>query len=193
MRISKAQAAANHDRVVEVASELFRERGFDGVGVSELMKAAGFTHGGFYNHFDSKEALTVEAVAHAFRASAKAGAGERDLRTVLTDYLSPAHRRALGRGCPAAALGCDAGRQPDSIKAAFADGAEGMIAGLARMRSPETDGAAAARARDINLLAKMVGALILARAAPADSPLGDEILAAALEGCLREAGLQPET
>ncbi|HEX4182734.1 MAG TPA: TetR/AcrR family transcriptional regulator [Caulobacteraceae bacterium] len=191
MRISKEQAAANHDQVVQVASELFRERGFDGVGVADLMRTAGFTHGGFYNHFDSKEALAVEAVERAFRDSAAARPGVADLRAILTSYLSPTHRSSVATGCPAAGLGCDASRQPESVRTAFADGMEDMVRRMTRALEPLTDSADDARARAINLLAKLVGALVLARAAPDGSPISDEILDAVLAGALRDAGLEP--
>jgi TetR/AcrR family transcriptional repressor of nem operon len=189
MRISKERAAANHDQVVQVASKLFRERGFDGVGVADLMRAAGFTHGGFYNHFESKEALAVEAVARAFRDSASARSGVTDLRAVLTSYLSPTHRDAVGTGCPTAGLGSDTSRQPESVRAAFAEGMEDMAAMMTRRLEPLSDGVADARSRAINLLAKLVGALILARAAPDGSPISDEILETVLAGALREARL----
>jgi TetR/AcrR family transcriptional regulator, transcriptional repressor for nem operon len=188
MRISKEQAEANHDRIVAVASELFRERGLDGVGVSDLMKAAGFTHGGFYNHFESKEALAAEAVAHAFRSAAGVRAG--DVRGLASAYLSSSHRRALATGCPVAAFGSDAHRQRGGVQAAYADGLEQTIKALADMVGPEPDGGASARDRGINLLTRMVGALILARSAPDDNPLGDEILSAALAGFLRDVGAE---
>jgi TetR/AcrR family transcriptional repressor of nem operon len=190
MRISKKQAAANHDQVVQVASQLFRERGFDGVGVAELMRTAGFTHGGFYNHFESKEALATEAVGRAFRDSAAARAAVTDLREILTSYLSPTHRGAIATGCPAAGLSCDASRQPDSVRAAFADGMEDMVERMTRALEPLSETAGDARARAVNLLAKLVGALVLARAAPDGSPISDEILDAVLAGALRDAGLE---
>src|SRR3954454_164895 len=116
MRISKAQAQANRERVVATASELFRARGFDGVAVGELMQAAGFTHGGFYNHFDSKEALAVEAVGAAWTQMGEERARAGCLAALLPAYLSRAARRAPGKACPAAALAGDVSRQPDPVK-----------------------------------------------------------------------------
>src|SRR5262245_36187102 len=112
MRISKAQAQANHERVVDVASELFRTHGFEGVAVSDLMRASGFTHGGFYNHFASKEALAAEALQSAWTQMAAERARARDLAQLLPSYLSQAARKAPGKSCPAAALAGDVGRQP---------------------------------------------------------------------------------
>lgn len=185
MRISRSQAQENHDKVVEVAARLFRERGFEGVAVGELMKAAGFTHGGFYNHFDSKEALAAEALDHAFRSMDAERAKARSLDELITGYLSEAARRAPGRTCPAAALGGDAARQPEPVKAVFAEGLERIFASVAeRLPAGETR-----RADAIALFSRMAGAMILARALPDDSPLAREILSTALDASRRD--LQP--
>ena len=101
MKISKAQAQENRERIVGAASTLFRERGFDGVSVGDLSKAAGFTHGGFYNHFASKDALAALALESAFAAMAGHRERARDLAEMLTHYLSQAARKAPGRSCPA--------------------------------------------------------------------------------------------
>lgn len=171
MKISKAQATENRERIVQAASQLFRERGFDGVAVGDLTKAAGFTHGGFYNHFKSKDALAAEAVDSAFQVMAQQRARARDLPELLTHYLSQAARKAPGKSCPAAALGGDVGRQSEDLKAVFADGVEQMISSVEERLppSPET------RARAVELVTRMVGALMLARAAP-DGALADELL-----------------
>jgi TetR/AcrR family transcriptional repressor of nem operon len=186
MRISKEQARENHERVVDTASELFRAHGFDGVGVADVMKAAGFTHGGFYNHFESKEVLSAEATRRAFTGMAAERERAHDVAELLTRYLSRSGRKALAKGCPAAALGADAARQSDRVKTAFAQGVEGMITSL--MRRLEAEGAKDdVRRRAINLVAKMVGALMLSRGIPDGDPLAQEILSASLDGCLAEA------
>lgn len=183
MRISREQAQQNHDKVVTTAARLFRERGFDGVAVGDLMKAAGFTHGGFYNHFKSKDDLSAQALDQAFRQMDAQRARVESLDDLLTQYLSEAARRAPGRTCPAAALAGDASRQGEPVKQVFAEGFERMVDSVAARlpQGPE------ARAQAIALLARMVGALALARAMPEDSNLGREVLAAALEGCRRDA------
>lgn len=184
MKISKAQAKANRDRVVATASALFRERGFDGVAVGDLMKAAGFTHGGFYNHFASKEALAAEAVEDAWTQMGAERAKAGGLAQLLPSYLSPAARRAPGRACPAAALVGDVGRQPEPVKAVFAEGLEAMIASVAA-GLPAGSGR---REQAVNLVVRMVGALALSRAVPDDSPLAAELLEAPLQAALREVG-----
>ncbi len=182
MRISKTQARENHQFVVMKAADLFRERGFDSVSVSDLMKAAGFTHGGFYNHFGSKDALSAEALDHAFRLMDEERARAKTLDDLLSGYLSHASRCAPGKSCPAAALAGDVARGSEAMKSVFAEGLERMVASLAA-RLPF---APAARSDAINLLTRMVGALILARATPESSALGAEILSTALEACRRD-------
>jgi TetR/AcrR family transcriptional repressor of nem operon len=186
MRISKAQAEENRGKVVAAASELFRARGFDGVAVGDLMRAAGFTHGGFYNHFDSKEALAAEALAAAWGEMAKERERAGDLASLLPRYLSDAARKAPGRSCPAAALAGDVGRGPDTVKAAFAEGLEGMVASI---EAGLTDAdPVTRRARAVGLVARMVGALMLSRAVPDDSPLAAELLEANLAAARQEIG-----
>jgi len=119
MKVTKTQARENRARIVETASNLFRERGYDGVGVADLMAAAGFTHGGFYKHFRSKADLMAEAAASGFSQSASNIAGF-DAVAFVKEYVSRKHRDAPGKGCTLAALCGDAARQPESIKETFA-------------------------------------------------------------------------
>jgi len=179
MKISKEQANENRRRVVDTASRLFRQRGFDGVAVAELMTAAGFTHGGFYNHFRSKEALTAEALEHAFAAMARERERSKGVEDFVSEYLSEASRNAPGMSCPAAALAADASRQPSAIKAVFAEGVEGMIRFIEQRLSKEsTLSDEALRECAVQLVSKIVGALALARAMPKNSRLAHEILTA---------------
>src|SRR6476619_2991342 len=117
MKVSRQQAAQNRERIVEAAAQLFRERGFEGIGVADLMKEAGLTHGGFYGHFESKEDLMAQACT---RASARSRAlwtrlAERAPRDPLAEiasvYLTARHRDDPGDGCLMAALASDAARQ----------------------------------------------------------------------------------
>ena len=189
MRISREQARENHDRVVDAASALIRERGIEGAGVAEVMKAAGLTHGGFYNHFDSKEALTLEALDLAFRAMSEERARAPGLEVLLRGYLSEGARRNPGKACPAAGLAGDVSRQPEVVKERFAGGVEEILASLdARLVDEAEVAPVDARARAIGMLTRMVGAVVLARAVPLGDPLGGEILANALGECLGEIG-----
>jgi TetR/AcrR family transcriptional repressor of nem operon len=176
MKITKAQAQANRARIVETASMLFRERGYDGVGVADLMAAAGFTHGGFYKHFGSKADLMAEAAACGFARTA-ARAGGVDAVEFVQQYLSREHRDARGDGCTMAALCGDAARQPEPMKAAFAAGLESLLAALGRDDGAlDTHIQRETRARRIDTIAHAIGAIMLSRACPDDSPLADEIL-----------------
>ena len=186
MKISAEDAKANRDWIVAKASELFRARGFDGVAIGDVMKKAGFTHGGFYNHFSSKDDLAVAAVRHAFEQMAAVRAQTPDLEDLLALYLSEAARRAPTKSCPAAALLGDVARAPKKVKTEFGVGLEEMVTsiseGFADCRS-----SASRRARAINLIAKMVGALALSRALPDSDPLAQEVLDATLSGALEDA------
>lgn len=177
MKVTKAQAQANRAHIVETASALFRERGYDGVGIADLMATAGFTHGGFYKHFESKADLLAEAATCGF-AQAAAKAEGVDATAVVAHYLSRAHRDARGEGCTMAALCADAARQPASIKTAFAAGIESLLETLAEPSDASEDGRREEDLREgrIEVIAQVIGALVLSRACPDDSPLADEIL-----------------
>lgn len=183
MKVSKAQAAQNRQDILEAAARLYREHGLAGVGVAEVTRGAGLTHGGLYRHFESKDALVREACARAFDWSIGPldGAGDGDgLAARVHAYLSPGHRDSPGEGCPAAALAVDVARAGGDLAAVFAQGVERnitrfarVIGGLAEDEAPS----AAQRAEAIATLGSMVGALVLARAtAAADPALSDEIL-----------------
>jgi TetR/AcrR family transcriptional repressor of nem operon len=192
MRLTRAESERNRKQILEVAGRLFRERGFDGVGLDDLMKAAGFTHGGFYNHFASKAELVAKASA-AGTAKAKADLVESlsDPRKdrwdrFVRDYLSKEHRGDPAGGCTLGALAADAARKGPKVQARFAEAVEGMAGALADYlaRKPSRGKRArAGRQRALQMLSELVGALVLARAvAAADPALSDEILAANRRG-----------
>jgi TetR/AcrR family transcriptional repressor of nem operon len=192
MRLTQAKSERNRKQILEAAGKLFRERGFDGVGVDGLMKGAGFTHGGFYNHFDSKEELEVEASAAGAAQAVAAlveplGDPRRDgWRRFVRSYLSAEHRGDRANGCTVSALAADAARKGPAVQASFTDAVEGMARALADhlARKPSRGkGARARRERALQMLSELVGALVLARAvASADPALSDEILAANRRG-----------
>jgi len=176
MKVTKAQAQENRARIVETASALFRERGYDGVGVADLMAAAGFTHGGFYKHFRSKADLMAEAAGCGISQTTRQTEGV-DIPEFINRYASREHRDGRSNGCTMAALCGDAARQPAAIKATFAAGIESV---LATLEHEEVALGAAdhheARARAIDIFTHLVGAIVLSRSCPDDSPLADEIL-----------------
>jgi TetR/AcrR family transcriptional repressor of nem operon len=190
MRLTKKQAAQNRRDILKAAGRLFRERGFEGVGVADVMKAAGFTHGGFYNHFPSKQALAAEMCAGALERSNSKLAEELEqaqaqgLRDFLERYLSPRHRDNPAQGCTLAALAADAGRQPPEVQESFAKGLEEVFTlTAAQLASPapekRTAKESSPRERAIQLMSEAVGAVILARAVASANPeLSEEILEA---------------
>ncbi len=176
MKVTKAQVEANRAHIVATASALFRERGYDGVGVAELMAAAGFTHGGFYKHFGSKADLMAETAATTISRAVADSAGA-DLTEFFKSYVSRAHRDARDVGCTMAALCGDAARQSEDLKATFAAGIDSMITTLEREVATLSDvDQREARAKMIDAFAHAVGAVALSRACPDDSALADEIL-----------------
>jgi TetR/AcrR family transcriptional repressor of nem operon len=190
MKVSREQAAANRERIVEVAGKLFREKGFDGIGVADLMKAAGMTHGGFYGHFKSKDDLAAQACGRALartseRWSALARSSRGDPRRELVKrYLTEAHRDASGKGCVLAALGSEAGRQRRAIRQAFRQGLASLVDILTKIAPGRSR--AARRKRALADMAQMVGAMVLARAV-GDPAASKEILDAAISDLARAA------
>nr|WP_276542917.1 TetR family transcriptional regulator [Bradyrhizobium elkanii] len=182
VRISKEQTLKNRQKVVARASRLFRERGFERTSVNDLMKAAGFTHGGFYNHFASKDDLTREALDHAFHQLDGVRDQMPNLDDFVASYLSEDARDAPGSTCPAAALAGEVARQPDAVKAIFAEGLERMISSIVKLL-PDKE---SARADATDIACRVVGALTLARAMPRSSGLGRELLETAKERSRRK-------
>jgi TetR/AcrR family transcriptional regulator, transcriptional repressor for nem operon len=184
VKLSREQTARNREQVIEVASRLFRERGIDGVTVADVMEAAGFTHGGFYNHFPDKDALAVEACLATFDASVSAleRAMEGGVGPYVKGYLSPAHRDAAGGGCPVTALAAEAARHAD-VQAAYATGFEATVEVFAEALSRRgAAGRRDARRQALRLVSELVGALTLARAVRTAQPkLSNEILRASRE------------
>ncbi|AVT77547.1 TetR family transcriptional regulator [Rhodopseudomonas palustris] len=192
MRYSKEHKQETHDRIVRRASVKLREKGAHGIGVADLMKDAGLTHGGFYAHFASREALVIEAFSYAmdrsterWRKLAEELPPEQRLTALVDGYLSANHRDDPGRGCAVPALGAEIARESPKTRKAFAAKLDDMIAMIAAQyvdASPKT-----ARKQAMATLATMMGTLVLARIA-GSGELSDEILAAGREAALAEAG-----
>ena len=178
MRRSREATARTRRTAVQAAARLFRERGIDAVSVADVMASLGMTAGGFYRHFDSKEALAAEACAAAFAGSALARGSDASAEGMLRGYLSRAHRDAPATGCPLPALASDMPRQPATLRRAYTEGVRGALARIEQL-APGTD-AATRRA----LLAGMVGALAIARA------VDDDELSAAMLRDARDAWIR---
>jgi len=168
MRYPARDTAAKHERIVKEASRLFSERGFENVTVSEVMKAAGLTHGAFYAHFDSKQELQEAAIAYGQALSAgrvrSYGATKKGRRAYADRYLSARHRDNAADGCTMAALAQDVARSTPELKAAFEQGLEEILSARGGDRK-----------QGIFQTAALIGAVVLARAVQ-DPRLSDEIL-----------------
>jgi TetR/AcrR family transcriptional repressor of nem operon len=167
MRKSRTAAAQTKATIIGTAARLFRERGFDAVSINDVMSAAGLTIGGFYRHFESKEALAAAAI----EAATVESNAQREEGPLAPEYLSALHRDNPGHGCPVAALVSEVARQTAPARAAFTDAVRALVARL----EPETGDRSAALRRTVEL----VGAIALARAVRQDDKrLSDEILRA---------------
>ena len=181
MRYPAVETAQKRERILDEAARLFRERGFDSVSVAEIMQAAGLTHGAFYAHFASKEALASEALTRAFSGSERRLFRKRDANEDLRQrfverYLSRAHLNTPGDGCPLVSLGAEVARN-DALQESFTESLNEMLERMVESFDwPETEDAGEARAQSIALLSTAVGALTLARAVN-DPKLASELLA----------------
>jgi TetR/AcrR family transcriptional repressor of nem operon len=183
MRVSKNQAAKNRKALVVAAGKLFRARGMDGVGVAEVAKEAGLTHGALYAHFSSKEALAAEALSAGLDRSHQAmmsscGEVAADFSDYLDYLLSRRMRDTVEMGCPMTASASEIGRQSVEVSTRFAAGLERMIATIqATLDGRHAD--AEARRIAIAVIAAEIGAISIARAvAKSDHTLSDDILSA---------------
>ncbi len=179
MKISRDKLIENRQRILDAAARMFRERGFEAVTVSEVMKAADLTHGGFYNHFKSKDDLIAKTFAHALLpAPTNDGSAEPAMVDYARAYLSGAHRDAPGSGCMLSALAAEGARCNDETRKVMGEATRAQIARFAAT-APGTTAEARRRAA-IARWSAMLGAVILARAID-DTALSDEILSATLE------------
>lgn len=183
MKVSREQAAKNRERILDEAARQFRAHGFDGIGLSDLMKNIGLTHGGFYGHFGSKDDLMAAACTRAADATLaewerRTQRAEDPLSAILVPYLSQAHRDHPAQGCLMAALGPEVSRQAPEVRRAVTDRFTAMIDMLAKF----IPGAAKAanRKKALAMFSAMVGAVVLARAVD-DARLSEEILQAVAE------------
>jgi len=191
MRYSRQHKLETHARIVKKASVRLREKGAHGIGVADLMKDAGLTHGGFYAHFDSREALVIEAFTHAmdrsterWRKLAEQTTPEKRLDMIVNTYLTPLHRDDPGHGCAIPALGAEIARESLKTRRVFAGRLEQMIDMLAKQIQgvPRK----AARKQAMSAIATMMGTLVMARIA-GSGEFSEEILGAGREALLDRA------
>jgi TetR/AcrR family transcriptional repressor of nem operon len=196
MRYSKEHKQETHERIVRKASLRLREKGAHGVGVADLMKEAGLTHGGFYAHFASREALVIEAFNYAmdrsterWRKLAEATPPEKRFAAIVESYLTTIHRDDPGHGCAVPTLGPEIAREGAKARKAFAARLDEMIEMMAD-QVPELP-RKAARQQAIAALSTMVGALVLSRVAGSGEFSG-EILETGREAALEHTAKATE-
>ena len=181
MKIKPEQIAENRERILTAAGKLFREKGFDGVGVDGIMKEAGFTHGGFYGHFASKADLAEKACASVLFNAADEWAAlvdensETALEKITETYLSKYHRDNRGGGCIVSALGGEFPRQSDGLRAGVTEKLQAQVSVLEKIVAGESE--PLRRERAIATLSGLIGAIVLARATN-NPDFSDEILSA---------------
>lgn len=168
MNIPLSRKQISHERIVATAARAIRRSGFQGVGVADIMQEAGLTHGGFYAHFNSRNALLAEALAHAGQDSAarvsevtaaRQARGASDLRALVEAYLSAHHLADVEAGCPVASLASEVPRQAPEVQAVMAQRVRGLVAAVRRaLPKGVPPGSASA------IASQLVGALQLARA-----------------------------
>jgi TetR/AcrR family transcriptional repressor of nem operon len=190
MKVTREQAAENRERIIKTAARLFREKGFDGIGLADLMKSAGLTHGGFYGHFASKSDLAAKACERALAHSREKwaqlaeAAGEDALTALVENYLSEAHRDRPGSGCLFASLGSDAARQEAPVRRAVTEGLEALVAVLEKAVPGKSK--TAKRRAALAAMAQLAGAVMLARAVD-DEALSRDLLEAARRNLIERA------
>lgn len=184
-RFVQSRKEASHERILQAATRAIRRSGYAGTGVADIMREAGLTHGGFYAHFASREAMLAEAADLAGAESVgtlekfvSAVPPQDAYRTLLKTYLSRAHVERVELGCPVAALGSEMPRQAPEVRQAATRRIKDMIDLVARC-APDSSTPEGQR-KTLATTAAMIGALILARAVD-DRQLGDDVLAATLE------------
>jgi TetR/AcrR family transcriptional regulator, transcriptional repressor for nem operon len=175
---SRADKAQTHERLVEAAAARFREKGLDGISLADLMKELGLTHGGFYKHFASRDALVAEAVEYAYEQGERTVAkivddkGRLDLCRYVDFYLSDSHRDAPGTGCAISALSADISRRDEDTQARYRQQLDGIFT---RIGASFPGNKAEQRKQAIAFMTRMYGAILIARGA-GDSQLSEEIL-----------------
>ncbi|MES2360846.1 MAG: TetR/AcrR family transcriptional regulator [Pseudomonadota bacterium] len=183
--VRTAAKEASHERIVSAAARAIRRSGYDGTGVADIMKEAGLTHGAFYAHFASREAMLAEAAGRACAESAAVVAevvasvpSEEALTSMFRSYLSREHLEQVELGCPLAALGSETARQAPEVRRVTTRHIKEIIDLVAR-QSPDW-GQPGAHERALVTVSTMVGALLLARMVD-ESDLSDSLLDASLK------------
>jgi TetR/AcrR family transcriptional repressor of nem operon len=195
MRYSESHKEETHAKLLQIAGRMLREKGPENLAVAEVMKEAGLTHGGFYAHFKSKDALLVEALERVFAGGRRKFLGAVEglpprhaLATYIDFYVSPRHRDDAKSGCPVTALTSDSPRQSRKFRAAFDAGMKQLVSGLAMRIEAAGIKCDDAQVLAASVLSAMAGAVAISRAV-SDKRLSDEMLEAARESIKARLGV----
>lgn len=180
MKVTKEQAAANKEAILTAASRLYREKGIDGIGIGELSRSVGLTHGGFYGQFPGgKEQLASEAVSRTFESNIQEWQSAKSISELIQGYLTQAHLDNWMEGCPIPALGADVARTGGAVSSAFTKGIEDLIETLMALVKGETHDEK--YRESLRILSSIAGAMLIARAL--DSPqLSEQFLQSVISG-----------
>jgi TetR/AcrR family transcriptional regulator, transcriptional repressor for nem operon len=163
MKVTKDQAAANKEAILSAASKMYREKGIDGIGIGELSRSVGLTHGGFYGQFPGgKEQLASEAVSRTFETNIEDWRAAKSIPELLKGYLTQSHLANWTEGCPIPALGADVARNGGAISHSFTKGVQTLIETLLPLVDGETDDEKHQEA--LRILSSITGAILIARA-----------------------------
>lgn len=184
MKVTKEKAAQNRRALVRAASKLFRRHGIDGVGVADIGKEAGLTHGALYGQFDSKQALAAAALTDTLDRSYEqmlllAEADDDRMGIYLNYYINKSHRDDIAKGCAMTASGSEIARQGKSVSRAFTHGFDRFARTLEAAIDKDAAWRSTPRQRALTIAVGCIGAIVAARAvAKADPGLSDEIITA---------------
>ncbi|KAB0491101.1 TetR/AcrR family transcriptional regulator [Pseudomonas vancouverensis] len=174
MKVSKDKAAANKEAILAAASRLYREKGIDGIGIGELSRSVGLTHGGFYGQFPGgKEQLATEAVSRTFETNINDWRAAKSIPQLLKGYLTMSHLRNWTEGCPIPALGADVARTGGTVSHSFTAGVQTLIDTLTALADGETPEEKHQQA--LRILSSITGAILIARAID-DPQLAEQFL-----------------
>lgn len=178
MKVTKDKAAANKEAILTAASRLYREKGIDGIGIGELSRSVGLTHGGFYGQFPGgKEQLASEAVSRTFESNIQDWQAAKSIPELVQGYLTQQHLSNWTEGCPIPALGADVARTGGVVSASFTKGVERLIETLMALVDGETHDEKYQEA--LRVLASIAGAMLIARALD-DAELSQQFLQAVI-------------
>ena len=190
MKVTKEQSELNRQALLEAAGRLFKQHGVDGIGVADICKAAGLTHGALYKHFTDKQDLAAQAFAHSFRqgfdsVSRPKGGNAPTLTTYLDRYLSRRVRDDQAAGCPVVTSACDTGRQGAAVSQSYTAGFLELREGLQAALDPAGNDPA----RATLAVAALIGAMAISRGVVKTDPqLADEVLQQVRQEIERLAG-----